>query len=145
MIPDFDPTTGALPPGVHSATMAELQTRFGTNSRRQALLVGLRRAAENLRAAGCRTLYVDGSFVTQRDIPGDFDGCWDPAGVNPDLVDPILLDFRFERLAQKTKYGGELFLSTMIADKWGHPYLDFFQVAKDGSVKGIIALDLTRL
>jgi len=145
MIPAFDPTTGMLPPGVHPATWSEVVQRFGGNSRRRELLVGLRAAAENLRQAGCRCLYLDGSFVTEQDLPGDFDGCWDPAEVDFQLLDPVLLDFRAGRFAQKTKYQGELFLSSDIADRNGYLYLEFFQLAKDGSVKGIIALDLTRL
>ena len=145
MIPPFDADTGHLPPGVHWVTWAELEQRFAGNSWRRALLAGLRRAAENLRAAGCQTLYVDGSFVTERDIPGDFDGCWEPAGVDPTKLDPVLLTFDRGRHAQKTKYRGELFPSTSPVDSAGNTFLSFFQISRDGYAKGIIALDLTRL
>ena len=32
-------------------------------------------AMVNLRDAGCKTVYVDGSFVTDKERPGDFDAC----------------------------------------------------------------------
>ena len=42
-------------------------------------------------------------------IPGDFDGCWEEAGIDFDLLDPVLLTFDPGRASQKAKYGGELF------------------------------------
>jgi hypothetical protein len=32
---------------------------------------GLRKAMEQLKIAGCRTIYIDGSFVTIKPDPGD--------------------------------------------------------------------------
>ena len=75
--------------------------------RRQELLSGLRTALEHLKVAGCRTVYLNGSFVTGKRIPGDFDACWKEEGVNPDLLDPVLLIFDDSRSAQKRKYAGE--------------------------------------
>jgi len=46
-----------------------------------------------LREAGCGRAYVDGSFVTAKEVPGDFDGCWEAEGVDFDLLDPRLLTF----------------------------------------------------
>ena len=31
----------------------------------------------NLSSAGCRLVYLDGSFVTRKERPGDIDACWD--------------------------------------------------------------------
>lgn len=106
-------------------------------------MAGLRSAVENLRDAGCRTLYVNGSFVTNKDAPGDFDACWDEEGVDPDALDPVLLTFDPGRATQKAKYLGELFPATALADGDGMSFLDFFQTDKDsGEPKGIIAIDL---
>ena len=75
--------------------------------------------------------------------PGDFDGCWEEAGIDFDSLDPVLLDFEGSRAAQKAKFGGELFPAFAVADLQGSIFLDFFQMDKDtGSQKGIIALDL---
>jgi hypothetical protein len=144
-IPELEPATGNLPVGVHDASWQELVAAFGSNDSRQRLLDGLRRALLALKAAGCQSAYVDGSFVTAKETPGDFDGCWEVAGVNPSLLDPVLLDFSARRAAQKAKYGGELFLANSPADPTGTVFLDFFQTDKvTGRPKGIVAIDLGR-
>jgi hypothetical protein len=63
MIPEFD-QRGDLPPGIHDARWDEIVTRYATNTHRMELTEGLSRALRSLRAAGCRTAYLDGSFVT---------------------------------------------------------------------------------
>src|SRR3546814_6451323 len=63
--------------------------------------------AETLRRAGCRVMFLDGSFVTDKELPEDFDGCWDAHGVNAIALDPVLLDFEDSRARQKEKFGGE--------------------------------------
>jgi hypothetical protein len=142
-IPDIDRATGNLPPGIHQGTWEELAGAFGSTAQRRALLEGLLRALSELRRAGCRRAYIDGSFVTAKDVPGDFDGCWDPEGVDPDVLEPTLLDFTDRRAAQKAKYGGELFIATESADAAESRFLDFFQRDKrTGEPKGIVALDL---
>src|SRR5882672_3494921 len=108
MIPDFD-SIGDLPAGVHWTTWADLVKRFSQNEPRRRLLAGLKQALDALKSAGCETAYIDGSFVTTKDIPRDFDGCWEMSNVDPLLLDPVLLKFDAGRIAQKTKYGGELF------------------------------------
>ena len=141
MIPALTPS-GLLPPGVHWAAWAEIEARFATTQWRRILSEGVRQAAENLKEAGCRTLYLDGSFVTSKNHPGDFDGCWDPDGVDATKLDPVLLDFTNRRAAQKRKYHGELFISSLPAGG-GLTFLDFFQRDKATSnPKGIIAIDL---
>ena len=147
MIPPFETDPGEdgrfqLPPGVHAATWRELAERFGTNERRREILAGLLRALQALRAAGCRRAYVDGSFVTSKEVPGDFDGCWDHEGVDFDGLDPVLLDFEDHRKAQKAKFEGEMFLSMTQADALGRRFLDFFQLDRDGRPKGIVQIDL---
>jgi hypothetical protein len=145
MILPFD-TTGNLPPGVHAATWQEFVSRFGKTPHRRTLLAGLQAALEALRVAGCQTVYIDGSFVTAKPIPNDFDACWDLDGVDPALLDPILLTFDHGRAAQKAKYLGELFPAQFSEGGSGTTFLEFFQIDKEsGNPKGIIALDLRRL
>jgi hypothetical protein len=135
--------SGNLPEGIHNATWEEIIERFGTNQRRRELLEGLRQALGSLRGAGCRRAYIDGSFVTAKDEPADFDACWEAAGVDPDLLDPVLLIFANRREAQKARFGGELFPADLAADPHGTRFLDYFQLDKmTGERKGIVALDL---
>ena len=141
MIPEFEPG-GNLPPAVHRATWRELHDRFGTTRWRRRLLVGLRAALENLQRAACLTAYVDGSFVSSKPEPGDFDACWEEAGVDLDRLDPVLLTFDAGRAAQKAKYGGEFFPASAGAGLGAGVFLDFFQTDKEtGARKGIVALD----
>ena len=144
MIPVFD-ANGNLPPGIHLATWDDLVARFGNTPHRQMLLVGLRAALLSLKDSGCRRVYIDGSFVTAKEQPGDFDGCWDVDEVDPDMLDPVLLEFANRRAAQKAKYFGELFLANAAADPAGTRFIDFFQLDKDGHPKGITALNLKDL
>ena len=142
MIPSVD-ERGNLPPGIHPATWDEIVERYATNERRRQLLEGLRVAIESLRAAGCARIYLDGSFVTEKDAPGDFDACWEVSGVEPALLDPVLLDFTDRRAAQKARYGGELFPAQLAAEPGGTAFLDYFQRDRQtGEPKGIVALDL---
>jgi hypothetical protein len=135
-----------LLPGIHLAEWEEVWTMFGTTPHRRRLLLGFRRAIQALKAAGCRIVYLDGSFVTSKEAPRDFDACWDHAGVEFTRLDPILLTFDSGRAAQKVKFGGELFPAYDIADpSSASPFIEFFQVHKEtGTAKGIIAIDLER-
>ena len=104
---------------------------------------GFRAAIENLRDAGCSVVYLDGSFVTSKPHPNDYDACWEEAGVDPTALDPVLLTFDAGRAAQKAKYLGEFFPASIIADVDGLSFLEFFQTDKEiGRPKGIIAIDL---
>jgi len=145
MIPPFG-ADGILPPGMYWATWQELVRRFGKSAYRRTLLAGLKAALDALRTAGCQTVYIDGSFVTAKRVPNDFDACWDIDGVDPALLDPILLTFDNGRAAQKAKYLGELFPAHFSEGGSGTTFLEFFQIDKEsGNPKGIIALDLRRL
>lgn len=140
-------TDGNLPPGVHEYTWDEFVTQFGWNERRRQLLAGLKAALTALKVAGCPRAFIDGSFVTRKEEPGDFDACWEVTGVDPGRLDRVLLTFDPGRMAQKLKYGGELFPAEAVAEAVsGQTYLEFFQNVKDtGGRKGIATIDLRRL
>lgn len=134
-----------MPTGIHPAEWSEVQARFGGSPHRAALLTGLYQGLRSLADAGCVVAYVDGSFVTSKVQPGDFDVCWDPRGVDPGRLDPVLLVFANKRAAQQAKFGGEFFPSTFQAAA-GAVFLDFFQINKHtGNPKGIVSIDLRRL
>jgi hypothetical protein len=140
VIPPFQ-INGNLPSGIHTATWQEVQARFGWNARRQILLAGLERAIHDLRNAGCSTVYLNGSFVTSKPEPGDFDACWTLDGVDLDSIEPTLLEFDAGRAAQKARYGGELFPADWDAMGNGTTFLEFFQAIRGGGQKGIIRID----
>jgi hypothetical protein len=145
MIPPFD-SKGNLPPGIHDASWQEFTGHFGTTPRRRYLLKGLTAALQNLRQAGCQRVYINGSFVTAKKVPGDFDGCWDTENVDLEKVDPVLLSFGNQRAAQKAKYRGEFFPADMTETGSGGTFVGFFQTDRDtGEAKGIIRIELESL
>ena len=147
MVPAFIDLAGSpwpvLPPGIHLGTLSEVEERFATNPGRRGQFRGLIAALISLRGAGCIRVFLDGSYMTAKPSPNDFDACWDPEGVNPAFLDPILLTFDNNRAAQKAKYKGEFFPSTIPADAVGTIFIEFFQVDRfTGARKGIVAIDL---
>jgi hypothetical protein len=140
LIPVFS-ESGNLPAGIHWATWQQFEERFGMNEKRKSLLKGLRAALTALQKAGCENVYLNGSFVTSKENPADFDGCWDLDSVSLELLDPVLMDFTKKQAAQKKKYGGELFPN--LPESSGQAFLDLFQTDKStGDPKGIIAMNL---
>lgn len=130
-----------LPPGVHDASLSEVEASFATNPVRKMLFQGFVAGVDALRRAGCAVLYLDGSFVTEKHNPEDFDACWEPHGVRPTALDPVLLDFSDRRRRQKQKYRGEFFPSGTRADG-KRTFLEFFQVDRHtGAKKGIVRVN----
>ena len=82
-LPDFTPATGYLPPGRHPAHWLEVVERFATNAYRRELTAKLMIALQMLRAAGCRQVWINGSYATDSPDPGDVDVAFDAWGVQP--------------------------------------------------------------
>jgi hypothetical protein len=132
-----------LPAGVHSATLAEIEAAFAYNPRRRALFKGLLEACVSLARAGCRTILLDGSYVTSKPLPEDYDACWEPDGVEFEKLDPVFAEFDNGRASQKLKFKGEFFPSTWIAADVGRAFVEFFQVDRStGMNKGILSVSI---
>jgi hypothetical protein len=139
----FEASSGYLPEGVHSITRAEFMSAFTWNARRRFLYSGLARAIASLQVAGCRTIIIDGSFVTAKELPGDWDAAFDPFGVDPARLDPILIKHDDGRKAMRAKYLGDMFPWSAIASRAsGSVYREFFLKDRAGRPKGIIELQL---
>src|SRR5436309_370047 len=73
MIPGFN-DQGYLPPGVHGASLDEIEERFGQESElRQVQMESLRWLVDLARRAGVLRLVVNGSFVADTYEPNDVD------------------------------------------------------------------------
>jgi ribosome-binding protein aMBF1 (putative translation factor) len=134
-IPPFD-GNGNLPPGVYRARLEDL-SRFASNPHRRKLLRRAVTGIENLRAAGVRRIWVGGSFVTEKERPGDIDGCWeDGPWVDKGKLDEAFLDRRDPREAARRKYG----LDFQVAGTWlmevHRPIEAFLRTDADGNRKG---------
>jgi hypothetical protein len=142
VIPEWS-NNGDLPPGVHLVTWREIEERLAFNPRRHQMLLGFRQACDQLRKAGCRLVYLDGSFVTGKERPGDFDACWDIRNVDEAKLDPVFWDLSRGRAAQKERFLGELFPAQLPEGATGRAFVEFFQVNKmTGEPKGILAIRL---
>ena len=146
MIPTHD-KRGNLPPGVHPAIWVEIVSRYGYNAQRRKQLKGLRAALDNLKAAGCKKAYLDGSFITTKEMPGDYDLCWEPRGVDHSMLDPLFILARYllpPRREQREKYFGEILLTLnhpAVFDMLSYCQLD----DRTGDKKGIISIQLDQL
>jgi hypothetical protein len=141
MIPDF--RDGRLPPGVHDATLKEIRDKLGWGRRRKNLVDGLEMALRLMGNCGIQRVYVDGSFVTDKDRPGDIDGCYDiPPGANLAAMYPIWPWTPTNRAMSKAMFGVELAPSRAPATHSGEPYISFFQKDRDGNRRGIVSLEL---
>src|SRR6516165_4479632 len=73
MIPPLD-EQGYLPPGIHPATLGEVEARFGHESElRRVQMESLCWLFELARRAGVARLIINGSFVTEVFEPNDVD------------------------------------------------------------------------
>jgi hypothetical protein len=148
MIPKLVSLSGSpwtvLPPGVHPATLLEVEVEFSYNSIRRTLYAGLVDAAVQLAAVGCQTILLDGSYVSGKPVPGDYDACWEPHGIDFSKLDPIFGDFANGRANQKTRFHGEFFPSTLVAAEIGSVFTEFFQIDRfTGQRKGILSLAIS--
>lgn len=135
---------GNLIPGIHLISIEDFENWFGYNSARKEMIQGLKLAISWLKECGCKIIYIDGSFVTTKVIPGDFDACWDANGVDLNLIKekyPLIIDFSNGRANQKFHFKGELFPAQVKATPYDI-YLNFFQADRDGKPKGIVQLNI---
>lgn len=148
MIPGLILVSGSpwavLPPGIHQASLDEVAATFGTNAWRRELFSGFVEACRRLRRAGCSIVYLDGSYVTGKPRPADFDACWDPSGVDGGRLDPVFLQFADGRKAQKAAFKGEFFPSAAMCADVGQAFIDFFQRDRfTGKQKGILYISIS--
>jgi len=67
---------GLLPVGIHDATLPEIEQAFGiANDTRSELFKNLKTFCEEVAVFGplIKGIFVDGSFVTSKPVPGDID------------------------------------------------------------------------
>lgn len=137
---------GKLPYGIHAMRWEEFTKQFAFNSTRKRLLRGLVRAIFLLRRAGCRTIYVGGSYVTTKRKPFDIDCVWESRGMDWEHVKrvaPVFLKAKTGHDEQMARFGGEFFPSQCGEKNTGLTWLDFFQRDKQpGRRRGIVRIDI---
>jgi hypothetical protein len=142
-IPGYD-DNGNLPPGLYRVTLEEIRNHFTWNAKRKRLFGGLIRALKNLAEAGVKKVWIDGSFVTDKNEPADIDGCWEyHESVDVNRLDEVFLDLNPPRTSMRKKYGVDFLISTVsLLDGRGNTVLEFFQQDRDGNQKGILLVEI---
>jgi hypothetical protein len=145
-LPDFD-CNGNLPPGEYTvSSWSDFVDRYGYNQRRLGILGDIRRWLLHVQAAGCRTAWIDGSFICANDSPGDYDACWDVTGVDRTLIDPHLIGGTDADLdAAKATFGGDIRPDLGSPPASNRHYIKIFQLDRLNQAKGIVRLDLRTL
>ena len=145
MIPQFA-DEGLLPPGIHETDLEELKEKIGWSRKRQGLLEGLEEALELMASYGVVRVYLDGSFVTDKDRPNDIDGCYDLAEdvTAEDLrrLAPIFPPNPSNRAEAKRRFGVDLFPAAATELGSGQPFLRFFQTDREGRERGVLSVEL---
>jgi len=133
---------GTLPAGKYEMTIAEFETKFAYNITRKGLFNKLIKLIEDLKNIGCQTLYIDGSYVTNKVFPGDMDICWEMDGVDLAKAKPMLPAL-FDRSLQKSVYGADIFPANIMERNSMKLFIDFFQTDKNtGQPKGIVKIKI---
>ena len=93
--------------------------------------------------AGCPRVWIDGSFVTAKPHPADYDICWELEGVEYERVPKTLFIMEEGRAAQKAWSGGE-WIGIRENSPSGRVWLGNFQIDfRTGRAKGFVVLELT--
>jgi hypothetical protein len=139
---ELDPTTGLLPPGEHPASMEELEAAFCWNYRRRQYFKNLELIVGKLKERSVSRIWVDGSFVTSEDRPGDIDVIFDPEGRSTASWG-ILHHLRRREL--KRQFHIDLMPYPSPQKDPNNPFasktiLEYFKTGRDGSEKGVVIL-----
>lgn len=144
IIPKFE-SSGNLPAGIHTTTIEEFEERFVYNIKRREIYAGLRKLINDLKEIGCSAIYIDGSFVTDKEMPNDADVCWDDKGFTDEMYEiafekmPVLFEMNPPRTAQQRLYKADIFPANIVENNSMKMFLDFFQQDKETLLpKGII-------
>ncbi len=133
-IPAFVAPSGALPPGEHEATLKEISSALTWNYSRRVIYSGLEFVVNELTAHSVDVIWVDGSFVTNKDRPRDVDVAYEvPSGGDPDgwgLLSPARHNDlkRYQRVDLYAYWPGQPQIK------------EFFSTDRNGAPKGIIRL-----
>lgn len=139
VIPEFD-ENGNLPEGVHDATVEEVGARFAYNPPRQRLFDAFLEVMDILNECNSPEVHLDGSFITTKETPSDYDMCWESTGVEQT---DRLREFLELRELRKERYLGDIFIR-MPQPPYFYDHVEHWQSdsRQDDAVKGIIRIRL---
>jgi hypothetical protein len=101
---------GFMPPGIHRATWEQLRKIFGTNALRKSHIQRLEEICTTLARAGCAAIYLGGSMISAKMQPFDFDACWQPEGVDINLLKEEAPELFQAYGARSMRFGGDIWM-----------------------------------
>lgn len=145
-------STGLLPVGNHKMKWREVRKLFGTTSHRRYLLERLHAVYIVLKKAGVTKIWLDGSFVTSKVRPNDYDLSYE---LTEDIFAELPSDpFKLEKADTllRGRYAGDIKAEPMIGGATYHKDLFPNVVGHthngkpiEGAKKGIVVLTLADL
>ena len=147
MLPEFD-DEGDLPPGIHTATLADLEQRCGQftlSDRRVRLFARLRQIVDLAKASGIiERIIVGGSFVTAKAEPNDVDLV---IVVSPDVEFETLTPTQYvvtdrDALRRVVKSGDCDVIVVRARTERLQTVIEFFQANRNNKAVGIVELRL---
>ena len=148
--PDFPPL---FSPGIHSLSLAELEeiavTPFQNDAQRVRLFLLFAQWIQRLQALHVSAiLWIDGSFVTEKNSPGDIDCMmWVPSSAMAlSAAQQSEIEKLVDRLTLKTQFGIDFYLESPSSDEKFHReayWKGVFGFQHDGkSAKGFVELSI---
>ncbi len=150
-IPDFA-QGGILPIGIHDCNLSEIETRFVYNERRRAIWKNLLSyIAQVATILEVNVMYVDGSYVTDKKLPGDIDVVLEFTNVAALMSARDYAPHLFSHKNVKTTFNIDLFTFEIMPA--GRPdFREFFQLLRPqeaidrgvpvGTKKGILKVSI---
>jgi len=125
-------------------TCLEFIQLFGSNDERKKNIENLFTVAAKLKRIGCNTVFVFGSFATQKEFPGDIDACFDISNIDVKIIEKnVSLFDKYERRRYHAYLKVHLpFFKINDADD---ELMQFLKKDKDGNPRGIIKVNLQDL
>jgi hypothetical protein len=88
-------------------------------------------------------VYIDGSFVSSKQLPSDVDVCFECAEDHWEFANLMIGDFWKDQDKFQNEFGCNIFPSNLFTDGGKLYYLDFFQRIKNTDIpKGILKIKL---
>lgn len=142
MIPQLT-SNGYLPPGIHPATIEEVEKRFGRfdrSDRRPRLFEQLLKFINDARQAGfVKRVVLAGSFVSSKAEPNDFDVV---IALNENIAGTTIQPNHYALINHRSasrKYGGDVIVSIENSTKLDND-LAFFGRNRQGESIGLIEI-----
>ena len=140
MLPPFN-ERGDLPPGIYRVAWAEIDARFGTGPARRHLAGTLRHLhALAMRTGRLERFLIFGSFVTDKEQPGDVDIVLVMAEAFRVEEAPRESQTLFSHAEADARFGASVFWVRrgLLLDGEMASFVDFWQTRRDGVKRGIV-------